>query len=496
MSYVGKTQVRNLLRPRSVLTGPLRSGNSYRSFTNFANDASLLFKQTTLPNGMRVVTDGLPGHFSALGLYVDAGSRYEDPSLSGLSHIMDRLAFQSAKGLSAEEVQDRLSKLGGNYMCVSSRESIVYQAAVFNGQVEPMFDLLSATVRWPEITEEEVMIQKETASYEINEIWQKPDLILPELLHMAAYRENTLGNPLLCPEERLPVIRREDILRYREKFYVPDRMVAAFVGVEHEKAVELVSKNFGDMPKGHIPVASEISKYTGGIVSLGEMQQQYVPNQPDLVHIYVAFEGLPIADPDIYALATLQTLLGGGGSFSAGGPGKGMYSRLYTNVLNRYAFIETCASFNHSYTDSGLFGITIWCLPSHAHLAPAIIFGQLAYTTSKMSGGLTETEVRRAKNQLRSSLLMNLESKMVELEDLGRQVQVSGKKVTVDEMCSKIDALTVDDIIRVANRVFKTGVKNKGSVSSGPTVVMQGPDGVFGDVVKQCKQYGLGPSKI
>ncbi|KAK9485244.1 Metalloenzyme, LuxS/M16 peptidase-like protein [Lipomyces starkeyi] len=466
-------------------------GERRRALSGSHHGRSSLFRATTLPNGLRVATDGPPGHFSALGLYVDAGSRYEGTSHTGLSHMMDRLAYQTAKGYSADDMQAQLSQLGGNYMCVSSRESIIYQAAVFNKDVASMFELLSATVRWAEVTPEELQIQKETAEYEIGEIWRKPELILPELLHTAAYQSNTLGLPLLCPEDRLPAIRREDVLDYRASYYTPERMVAAFVGVDHDVAVGLAMQQFGDMAKGTIPVHTEVSQYTGGVMSLGEMEVEHVPNQPDLAHIYIAFEGLSINDPDIYALATLQTLLGGGGSFSAGGPGKGMYSRLYTSVLNRYGFLETCAAFNHSYTDSGLFGVMVACLPSHASLVPAIICSQLAYCMSKFAGGLSKAEVQRAKNQLRSSLLMNLESKMVELEDLGRQVQVSGKKVAVDEMCEKIDRLTVADIINVARRVFRGQVHNVGTSKNGPTIVTQGKEGIFGDVLEECRKYGL-----
>ncbi|KAK9447259.1 Metalloenzyme, LuxS/M16 peptidase-like protein [Limtongia smithiae] len=459
------------------------------------SEPSSLFKVTTLPNGLRIATDGPPGHFSALGFYVDAGSRYEDPSLSGISHLMDRLAFQSTRGISADQMESRLGSLGGNYMCVSSRESIIYQAAVFNHDVEAMFEVLSATVRWPEITEQELQYQKEAAAYEIGEIWQKPELILPELLHMTAFKDNTLGLPLLCPEERLPQITRTDVLRYRQQFYTPQRIVTAFVGVDHNYAVDLAVRQFGDLPRSTVTTTDNsdvVARYSGGVVDMGEMPQQHVPNQPELAHMLFAFEGLSINDPDIYALATLQTLLGGGGSFSAGGPGKGMYSRLYTNVLNRYGFIENCAAFNHSYTDSGLFGITVSCLPSHASLVAPIMCAQLAYCTSKMNGGLTRTDVTRAKNQLRSSLLMNLESKMVELEDVGRQVQVNGTRVPVSEMCDKIDRLTVDDIINVARRVLKGKAHNRGSQSGGPTVVMQGKQGVFGDVLNECKKYDLG----
>lgn len=111
---------------------------------------------------------------------------------------------------------------------------------------------------------------------------------------------------------------------------------------------------------------------------------------PEFVHLHIAFEGVATSDPDIYALATLQMLLGGGGSFSAGGPGKGMYSRLYTQVLNQHAHIESCISFNHSYTDSGLFGISASCVPNFAPYLANVLCRQLAQTFTSGQGALTK----------------------------------------------------------------------------------------------------------
>jgi processing peptidase subunit alpha len=195
---------------------------------------------------------------------------------------------------------------------------------------------------------------------------------------------------------------------------------------------------------------------------------------PRLSYIHLAFEALPISSPDIHALATLQTLLGGGGSFSAGGPGKGMYSRLYTNVLNQHGWVESCIAFNHSYTDSGLFGISASCSPTLTAQMLEVMCRELqALTLDSGYSSLQIQEVNRAKNQLRSSLLMNLESRMVELEDLGRQVQVHGRKVGVKEMCDSIEALKVDDLRRVARQVFGGQVHNKGQGTGKPTVVIQ-----------------------
>ncbi|OJD10354.1 mitochondrial-processing peptidase subunit alpha [Blastomyces percursus] len=151
-----------------------------------------------------------------------------------------------------------------------------------------------------------------------------------------------------------------------------------------------------------------------------------------------------------------------------------MYSRLYTNVLNQHGWVESCMAFNLSYTDSGLFGISASCVPSRITAMVEVICKELhALTTDSPFSALQPAEVNRAKNQLRSALLMNLESRMVELEDLGRQVQVHGRKVGVREMCARIDALTAEDLRRVAREVLGGYVYNKGNGTGKPTVVVQ-----------------------
>lgn len=456
---------------------------------------------------------------------------------------------------------ETIETLGGNIQCASSRETLMYQSATFNTSVPTAMAILADTIRNPLITEEEVQQQLETADYEIGEIWSKPELILPELVHIAAYKDNTLGNPLLCPKERLGEITKSTIEAYRSTFYKPERMVVAFAGVSHNEAVKLTERYFGDMrgdksasisqqgaitnpsisdktvssvhpttyssPSGapqepsrllskipffknlstsaahHATVSdflsslttsapvnlTQTSHYTGGFLSLPPLAPPPNPALPRLSYIHLAFEALPISSKDIYALATLQTLLGGGGSFSAGGPGKGMYSRLYTNVLNQHHWVESCVAFNHSYTDSGLFGISASCMPAKVSQMLEVMCKELAaLCTDTGYAKLQAGEVARAKNQLRSSLLMNLESRMVELEDLGRQVQVHGQKIGVKEMCTAIENLTIEDLRRVAKQVVGGLVQNPGSGSGAPTVVLQ--EGEEEDRVLKPFQWG------
>lgn len=426
---------------------------------------------------------------------------------------MDRLAWKSTSSRTASQMIEKLDSLGGHIACVSSRENIQYMATVFNQDVAPMMELVSEAVRDPLILDEEILGQVDAAAYEISEVFQKPDLILPEMLHVASYQNNTLGNPALCPIERLPEINRALMMEYRNAFYRPENIVVAFAGVSHEVGVKLAEKYFGDMratPEASRSAAGILSKmpfvnsgsniperlpshYTGGLLHVPPPDVQ--THLPQHTHMYVAFEGLPLDDPDIYALATLQTLLGGGGSFSSGGPGKGMFSRLYTNVLNNYSWVESAVAFNYSYTDSGLFGIAASCHPDAGHALIDLILQELKNTMATNYMGLQDAEVQRAKNQLRSNLLMNLESRMTVLEDLAKQAQVYGKKISALEMCKEIEKLKVADIRRVAKRVLNGKVENVGQGTGDATILVQArPEAIasMGDLNARVKKFKLG----
>ena len=425
-------------------------------------------------------------------------------------------------------------------MCQASREHLSYQSSVFNKDVPEMLGLMAETVREPLLTEEEVESQKETVAYEIGEIKRKPEQIIPEYMHQAAFGEHTLGRSLLCPEERLPYINVDSIREYRSLFYRPERMVFAFAGVEHETAVQLVQQYFGDMSsssssgggglstgsngpistllgkqpqvKGSSTLAKTMSTvtqgvrappiisttprshYTGGILRYPHPTTMD-GKPPEFSYVYLAFESPSVTSPDIYALATLQILLGGGGSFSAGGPGKGMYSRLYVNVLNQYGWVESCVGFSNSYSDSGIFGIGAAVRTDATHAIADVILREFVHLAGDGRRAITKTEAERAKKQLKSSLLMNLESRIVEMDDLGKQVAIQGYKTPVKEMCDKIDALTTHDLRNLAERLITGKIENPGKGTGKISAIIMGEGSNeasrVGNLEKKVLAYGL-----
>ncbi|TFY61553.1 hypothetical protein EVJ58_g4450 [Rhodofomes roseus] len=519
--------------PSSLLRSSLRR---QRRAYSVLTDPNPPVKITTLPNKIRVATESTPGHFSAVGLYVDAGSRYETPSTSGVSHFLDRMAFKTTTSRSDEEMAHAIDRLGGQILCSSSRESIMYQSSHFHQATPLALSLIADTALQPAFLPEEIDAQREAARYEIREVTAKPEMILPEILHEVAYDQNTLGNPLLCPEHRIDLIDQPTMKGFMTQWYRPERMVIAGAGMPHEELVELADKYFSSLQAAPALAPSATSSRTAAqqapsqllhssstpspLKSLTRAASSYlypmtsvtgadaalIPESTEATytggsrfiyspssefnHVYLAFEGVGIHDDDVYALATIQVLLGGGGSFSAGGPGKGMYSRLYTHILNHYPQIDHCASFHHIYTDSSLFGLFASFVPAvgrhSAGNTPSQIFPHLAHQLSLLLyTPISETELQRAKNQLKSSLMMALESRAVEVEDLGRQVLVHNRKVPVSEMCAKIDAVNPKSLRAVAQRIFSPEQAKRATV-----VVMGRED--LPDRDATLRKYGVG----
>ncbi|KAH9932027.1 Metalloenzyme, LuxS/M16 peptidase-like protein [Epithele typhae] len=511
---------RHALRPCPHSTRSRHTDSHLGTTVTQADDP--LVQITTLPNGIRVATESTPGHFSSLGLYVDAGCRYETSSNLGVSHFIDRMAFKTTHHRSSDQITQDIDSLGGQIICSSARESIMYQSSHFNQGTPLALNLIADTVLNSAFLPEELDAQREAARYELREVSSKPEMILPEILHEVAYGNQDLGNPLLCPENRIDLIDGKMMREFMQERYSPGRMVFAGAGMPHEELVQLVQKHFPISapsidaarstlisPKvpSHLLMSSQTSTPIFNKLST-RSQSSFMSSTPSLPkstytgghhfiydsnsefnHLYLAYEGAGIHGDDVYATAVLQMLLGGGGSFSAGGPGKGMYSRLYTWILNRLPQVDHCASFHHIYANSSLFGLFASFHPkmgrqvnNPSNLLPHLVH-QLSLFLYDPASRFAE-DLPRAKNQLKSSLMMSLESRAVGVEDLGRQILMLGRKVPVQEMCDKIDAVDHPTLVRIANRLFgpHSGAK--------PTVLVMGRQDV-GDYASVLQKYGV-----
>ncbi|EDS33868.1 mitochondrial-processing peptidase alpha subunit [Culex quinquefasciatus] len=410
-------------------------------------DQSNVTQVTRLSNGLRVASENRFGQFCTVGVVIDSGPRYELAYPSGISHFLEKLAFQSTASFGEKDVIFKeLEKHGGICDCQSSRDTFVYAASADSRGVEAVTRILADVVLRPRLANEEVEFARQTVKFELETLGMRPEQepILMDMIHAAGFRDNTLGLPKLCPLKTADQIDRNMLLTYLRHHHTPDRMVLAGVGVPHDELVRLAERFFVEgsatwesekiHAKNPTGVDTSIAQYTGG----SKLEECAIPvyaavGLPELAHVVIGLKGCSHQDKDFIAACVLNIMMGGGGSFSAGGPGKGMYTRLYTNVLNRYHWMYSATAYNHAYGDSE---------------SRRVITRELY----AMQGRPGDQELRRAKTQLQSMLLMNLEARPVVFEDIGRQVLATGERRRPEHFIQEIEKITAEDIQNVAKR--------------------------------------------
>eukprot|EP00871_Galdieria_phlegrea_P001818 jgi/Galph1/2637/GphlegSOOS_G1296.1 len=417
---------------------------------------------TTLPNGIRVITQDLGGHVSSLGLYIDAGSRDETSEVAGATHFLEHMAFKSTTKRSHYMLSKDLEKLGASVGAAASRESISYTAECLRKVVPGVLETIAETVLFPrfrfiesepmrDLVEAEISEQRKIVSKEVMDLSNDPQTRLMESLHGAAYDYRSLGLPLVAEERKLNHIDSTVLSHFMDTHFTPERMIFSATNVNHEEIVSLVDEFFGSMKPSMQKFSRQQAIYTGG-------ETRLAGDGP--VQVAIAFKGVPWKDKDLIPACVLHTLLGGGGSFSAGGPGKGMYSRLYTSLLVGYPWIISATAFNHCYTDSGLFGIHCSADPERLEELLEILMKE----TRSLKQALNERAVKRAKKMTKSSLLMNLESRAVVCEDLGRQILTSSQYLEPQKLAALVDKVKTEDLERMIDRML----------SSKPTLAIYG----------------------
>ncbi|KAI3978185.1 hypothetical protein MKX01_013016 [Papaver californicum] len=403
-------------------------------------------KITTLPNGVRIASEASANPAASIGLYVDCGSNNETPESCGVSHLLERMAFKSTRNRSHLRVVREVEAIGGHVAASASREQMGYTHDALKTYIPQMVEQLVDTVRNPVFLDWEVKEQLQKVKDEIAEMDNNPQSLLMEAIHSAGY-VGALANPLLAPMSAISRLNSEILEEFVAENYTAPRMVLAASGVEHGELLFVAESLLSDLPGGTTSARPK-SKYVGG--------DSRIAAASPVTHVALAFEvpGGWLNEKDAMAATVLQLLMGGGGSFSAGGPGKGMHSRLYLRVLNEYHQIQSFSAFSSIYTDTGLFGIHASTGSGYASKAVDLAARELLEVAT--AGKVTQTELDRAKTATKSAVLMNLESRMVVSEDIGRQVLTYGERKPVDHFLKAVDEVTLKDISSIATRIVSS----------------------------------------
>jgi predicted Zn-dependent peptidase len=389
---------------------------------------------TTLANGLRVVSEAMPRlQTASVGVWVDVGARYEPAEANGVAHMLEHMAFKGTATRSARAIAEEIERVGGSLNAYTSREHTAYYARILAGDVELAADLLADILQRSTFDPAELEKERHVVLQEIGQVRDTPDDLVFDLLQEASYPDQPMGRAILGPEAIVASMPREALLEYMARHYGPARLVFSGAGkVEHDRLVDLASRLFGELPATNGRPA-EPACYHGGT---------RIERRPDLeqVHLCLAVEGVPYHDPDHFVLQVLSTALGGG-----------MSSRLFQEARENRGLCYSIFSFAAAHADTGQLGVYAGTDPEDLPELMQVV----ADETRQLIEEPQEDELARARAQLKAGLLMGLESCSAVSEDLARQLLCFGRRVPVDEVVARIDAVDAGAVRRLGRRLLR-----------------------------------------
>jgi len=392
----------------------------------------MTYKITTLANGLRVASELLPGIESAtIAASVNVGSSFEDESTGGISHVLEHMAFKGTTSRNAFEIAEQMDNVGGNMNAYTSIESTVYYAKVLKEDVALAVDIIGDILQNSTFDEQELTREKEVILQEIAMHYDTPDDLIFDYFGETAYPNQPLGRSILGTPELVNSYSPGNLNDYIAKHYKAGNMVVSAAGnIDHDQFVSLVEKHFGGLAPSAPSVATK-AQYQGG--------EKRVKRKLEQLHLMLGFEAVSFSHPDYYIWQVLATLLGGG-----------MSSRLFREVREKRGLAYTVQAFVSAYRDSGIFGIYTATGEEKAPEMLKVVCDEL----QKIVNGIDASELLRAKNQIKASLLMSRESSSGVADWIGRHLICYGRYKPAREISSIIDAISEEDIIRISKQLL------------------------------------------
>jgi predicted Zn-dependent peptidase len=416
---------------------------------SFPFGAHAISKETKMPaeqgvrkevfsNGLTVITEAMPAVRSvSIGIWLKAGSREETESENGITHFLEHMVFKGTKHRTAEQIARSADSIGGHLDAFTAKEFTNFSTKVLDEHVPRAFEVLADLVKNPLLRPDHIAKESGVIREEIKMVEDTPDDLVHELFSQTYWRGHALGRPILGTRETVSSFDRKRLLQYFRRYYVPNNMLITAAGhLEHGQVAELALKEFGEaacgqqLKEGPAPVAHP------------RISQRRKKNL-EQVHIVLGTPGYPQTHERRFAAYILNTVLGGG-----------MSSRLFQNVREKRGLAYAVFSSLSTYRDTG-------CLSVYAGTAPASARNVVDLVTEELrrlkSTPPAEEELQRAKDYLKGSMLLALESTMSRMSNLARQEIYFRRQFTQDEIAQQVDAVTDQDVLAAAGELFQTG---------------------------------------
>ncbi len=396
-----------------------------------------------LPNGLTIITDRIDTvETVSTGVWVNVGTRDENPDLNGISHLLEHMAFKGTKRRDAYSIAAEIEDVGGQINAYTSREHTAYFAKILKDDVPIALDILGDILQHSKLDEDEIKREQAVILQEINQANDTPDDIIFDYFQEAAFPDQAMGRPVLGRPNVLLEINREHIRSHMDTHYCGDQMIVAAAGnLDHQVFSRIVESTFDSLEKTSAHQRAP-GIYSGGdIRTIRELEQ---------AHVVFGTNGISYKDDAFYSASALATILGGG-----------MSSRLFQEVREKRGLAYSIYSFLSCYNDCGLFGIYAGTGPDEAHGLLSVVLDEV----DKVHDELTDQELDRARAQLKSSILMSLESTSARCERLARHMMIFGRTIPIKEVLDRVEAVNRHSVLKVTEKIF----------SGTPTIAALGP---------------------
>ncbi|HZU41998.1 MAG TPA: pitrilysin family protein [Terriglobales bacterium] len=394
-------------------------------------------RREVLPNGLTIISEEMQHIRSvSIGIWVKTGSRDEDPQWNGISHFTEHMVFKGTKSRSAEQIAREVDSIGGNMDAFTAKECICFNIKVLDEHLPIALDVLGDLVLNPVFAEKDIDREQGVILEEIKMDEDNPDYLVHEIFTQNFWKDHPLGKPILGTKETVRRFAQPVLFDYYGTRFAPGNLIVCAAGsLNHARVVELVAKQFAGLKAKSNGYHADPPRIVPRIIMRNKKSLEQV-------QICVGVPSHPIAHERRYASYVLNTLLGGG-----------MSSRLFQNVRERQGLVYAIYSDLNPYRDTG-------CLSVYAgtsrQSAPKVVGSILNEFKSLKTGPLPEEEVRRAKDQLKGSLMLSLESSTSRMSNLARQEMYFDHFSTLDELIDNIEKVSLEDVRALANEYFQS----------------------------------------
>lgn len=392
-------------------------------------------KKAVLSNGLTIITEPMPAVRSvSMGIWLKTGSRHERESENGISHFIEHMLFKGTKNRSAEEIARAADSIGGHLDAFTAKETTGFSIKALDEHVPRAFEILADLVKNPLLRPEDISKESQVIQEEIKMVEDTPDDLVHEIFTGRYWKGHALGRPILGTRRTVAGFDRRELLAHFRRHYTPNIMLITAAGhLDHDRVVELVSREFGSaragrtVSDGHAPVAHPNI----------ELRRKKTLEQ---THVCIGVPAYHQSHKKRFACYILNTVLGGG-----------MSSRLFQNIREKRGLAYAVFSGISSFRDVGCLSIYAGTATAHARQVVDLTLEEFHQLKAHL---LAADELQRAKDYLKGSMLLSLESTSSRMSNLARQEMIFGRHISLDEIAAGIDVVTAEDVREVARELF------------------------------------------